>query len=88
MAIAHQHLWNGKYGDFETGFFWQINKNGVQPDIIFQNGGAFGTSSWVSFIPEQKLGVFIVTNIAGPDIHQKLSEATNKILDILKEKEL
>jgi len=81
VATSHQHLWNGKYGDFDIGFFWQINKNGSNPDVIFQNGGAFGTSSWVSIIPEKDIGIFIVTNTSGANIHQKLNEIVNKIIE-------
>jgi CubicO group peptidase (beta-lactamase class C family) len=80
ISVSHQHLWEGSYGDFEAGLFWQINKNGNKPDIIFQNGGAFGTSSWITLIPEEKIGVFIVTNVSGQNIHQKLSEAVDKII--------
>lgn len=83
IARSHQHLWNGKYGDFEAGFFWQINKNGGEPDQIFQNGGAFGTSSWVTLIPEQKLGVFMVTNVSGPNVHQKLSACADQLIKLL-----
>ena len=82
---SHQHLWNGKYGDFDVGFFWQINKNGNNPDRIFQNGGAFGTSSWVTLIPESNIGVFIVTNVAGQNIHQKLNETVDKIIKEIEE---
>jgi len=79
-AISHQHLWGGKYGDFEAGLFWQINKNGTHPDIVFQNGGAFGTSSWLTLIPEQNIGVFIVTNISGPDIHKQLELTVTQLI--------
>ncbi len=80
ISVSHQHLWEGSYGDFEAGLFWQINKNGNKPDRIFQNGGAFGTSSWITLIPEEKIGVFIVTNVSGQNIHQKLSETVDKII--------
>ncbi len=77
---SHQELWNGKYGDNEAGLFWQINKNGNNPDIIFQNGGAFGASSWLTLIPEKKMGIFIITNISGPNVHQKLNKVVGKII--------
>ena len=80
VSTATQELWNGKYGDFEAGLFWQIFKNGDQADRIFQNGGAYGTSSWITIIPEKKWGVFIVTNTAGPDVHQALSMCVDEIL--------
>lgn len=79
VSTATQELWNGKYGDFEAGLFWQIFKDGDQPDRIFQNGGAYGTSSWVTIIPEKKWGIFIVTNTAGPDVHQALSMYVDEI---------
>ncbi len=80
VSISHQHLWDGKFGDFESGLFWQINKNGENPDRIFQNGGAFGTSSWVTLIPEEGIAVFIVSNVSGPDIHRRLNETVEKII--------
>lgn len=80
IAMSHQELWDGKFGDFETGLFWQIFKNGEKPNKIFQNGGAFGTSSWVTLIPEQGIGIFIVTNVSGPTVHQKLNETVDKII--------
>ncbi|MCM4157622.1 serine hydrolase domain-containing protein [Gramella sp. AN32] len=81
VKISHQELLNGKYGDFENGLFWQIFKNGDKPTKIFQNGGAFGTSSWLTTIPETKTGVFIITNVSGPEIHQKLSGLADKIIE-------
>lgn len=81
VKISHQELLNGKYGDFENGLFWQINENGDGPTKIFQNGGAFGTSSWLTAIPETKTGVFIITNVSGPEIHQKLSVLGDKIVE-------
>ncbi len=80
VNISHQELLNGKYGDFENGLFWQIFKNGDQPTKIFQNGGAFGTSSWLTIIPETQTGVIIITNVSGPEIHQKLNAMADSII--------
>ena len=77
---SHQELLSGKYGDFENGLFWQIFKNGDKPAKIFQNGGAFGTSCWMTIIPETQTGVFIITNVSGPEVHQKLSVLADKII--------
>ena len=79
---ARQELWNGQFGDFEAGLFWQIFKDGDRPDRIFQNGGAYGTSSWVTLIPESQLGVFLVTNFAGEGVHQQLNQLADGILRI------
>jgi len=83
VQISHQELLNGKYGDFENGLFWQIFKNGDKPTKIFQNGGAYGTSSWITIIPESNIGVFIITNVSGPEVLQKLSITAEKIIDRL-----
>lgn len=80
VATSHSELFEGRYGDFENGLFWQIFKNGDGPRTIFQNGGAFGTSSWLTLIPETKTGIFIITNASGPEIHQKLSGLADRIL--------
>ena len=80
VKLSHQGLLDGRYGDFENGLFWQIFKDGEKPDKIFQNGGAFGTSSWMTIVPETKIGVFIVTNVSGPKVHQKLSVTVDNIL--------
>jgi len=83
IQISHQELLNGRYGDFENGFFWQIFKNGDKPTKIFQNGGAYGTSCWMTIIPESEVGVFIITNVSGPEIHQKLSITADRIIEHL-----
>ncbi len=82
---ARQELWNGQFGDFEAGLFWQIFKDGNNPDRIFQNGGAYGTSSWVTLIPELQLGVFLVTNYAGEGVHQQLNQMADQILAVLQD---
>lgn len=85
IEVSHQELLNGKYGDFENGVFWQIFKNGNKPDKIFQNGGAFGTSCWMTLVPELQIGVFMITNVSGPDIHQKLSLSTDNIIKLIQQ---
>ena len=81
IQLSHQELFEGKYGNFENGLFWQIFKPEGKPTKIFQNGGAFGTSSWLTIIPETQTGVFIITNVSGPTVHQKLSELADKIIE-------
>lgn len=84
VAVSHQELWDRKYGNYEAGFFWQIIKGEETPDQLYQNGGAFGTSSWITLIPEEKIGIFLVTNTSGPGIHQKLKETVDSLLEVLK----
>jgi len=80
VDVAHQELWKGEYGNYEAGLFWQIFKDCEKPDRIYQNGGAFGTSSWMTLIPELGIAIFLVTNSFGQNVHQKLSEAADKII--------
>jgi serine-type D-Ala-D-Ala carboxypeptidase/endopeptidase len=80
IQISHQELFDGKYGSFENGLFWQIFKNEGKPTKIFQNGGAYGTSSWMTLIPESQIGVFIVTNVSGPEVHRKLNTTADNII--------
>lgn len=80
--LSQQPLWDGRYGDYEAGIFWQIFKDGQNPDRIFQNGGAYGTSSWMTLIPDTQTGIFVVTNLSGPTVHQLLSELVDNILAI------
>ena len=57
VATSHQKLWDGKYGNYEAGLFWQIENRENQPEKVFQNGGAFGTSCWMTLIPSKKQGL-------------------------------
>ncbi|MEM1219052.1 MAG: serine hydrolase domain-containing protein [Bacteroidota bacterium] len=73
VQMAHQPLWEGQYGDFDAGFFWQLRNRGASGVEVFQNGGAYGTSSWMSLFPEEELGIFVVTNRSAPSVHQTLN---------------
>jgi CubicO group peptidase (beta-lactamase class C family) len=80
IKTSHQEIL-GLWDNFDNGLFWQIfTAKENQPRKIFQNGGAFGTSSWLTIIPEKKIGFFIVTNTAGPQIHNKLNKTVESIL--------
>ncbi|WP_237274432.1 serine hydrolase domain-containing protein [Tenacibaculum ovolyticum] len=76
---AHQEVL-GLWEDFDNGLFWQIAKTKGEPIKIFQNGGAFGSSSWLTIIPEKKMGVFIITNQAGPEAHKELNNTVENII--------
>lgn len=85
IKASHQELWEGRYGDYESGLFWQIFKHGDNPDRVFQNGGAFGTSSWITLIPESSIGIFMVTNMSRPEVHGYMSVVVNDILAAIAE---
>ncbi|MCV9385559.1 serine hydrolase domain-containing protein [Reichenbachiella ulvae] len=79
---SHQELL-GLWDDYDNGMFWQIFKNKNQPNKIFQNGGAFGTSSWLTIIPDEGIGVFVATNQSGPSIHGLLNNTVDSIIEKL-----
>ncbi len=80
VQLSHEGLYNGKYGGFDNGLFWQILNSSEGPAKLFQNGGAFGTSSWMTLVPETQTGVFLITNVSGPEVHQKLSALADAII--------
>ncbi len=82
IKTAHQELL-GLWDDFENGLFWQMFKTKDEPRKIFQNGGAFGSSSWITIIPEKQIGVFIITNQSGPKTHGRLNAAVERIIEKL-----
>ena len=85
---AQQPLWQGQYGDFDAGFFWQLRNRGDSGTEVFQNGGAYGTSSWMSLFPEEELGIFVVTNLSGPTVHQTLNLFVDQLHTALQQKQL
>lgn len=82
IKVSHKELL-GLWDDFDNGLFWQILIPKNKPKKIFQNGGAFGTSSWLTLIPEKQIGVFIVTNKKGNSTHKHLNSAIERIIEKL-----
>lgn len=82
-AISHMRLINEKPNNYHEGLFWQLKKEDNQHDVLYQIGGAFGTSSWISIVPELKTGIFIVTNSSGSQVHQNLEESVDKIFKLV-----
>ncbi|WP_408023818.1 serine hydrolase domain-containing protein [Tenacibaculum sediminilitoris] len=83
IEISHKKLLE-LWEDFGNGLFWQILISENKPDIIFQNGGAFGTSSWLTLIPNKQIGVFIITNEKDDTTHSYLKNTIDKIINNLK----
>lgn len=83
IQLCQRDLWEGLHGDYGTGFFWQLNKDGNNPDRVFQNGGAFGTATWLTLLPKEDIAIIMITNVSGPQTHGKLNERVEEILAIL-----
>lgn len=70
-------------GQWGRAYLW----NTYRPDtegMLYHGGGAFGTSSWVSIYPRERLGVFLVTPHVSDDAQAKLNETANAIVDRLR----
>ena len=80
VKISHGELLNGRYDPFESGMFWQLQKTEGKVTKIHQNGGAYGTSSWLTILPQKNTGIFMATNVSAPGIHQKMNQTVEKIL--------
>ena len=70
-------------GDDQHGraYAWNTYNYDKEKKMLYHNGGTFGHSSWIALYPNQKIGIFIVTNIVTDDSQGKLNELSNSIID-------
>jgi len=70
-------------GDDQYGraYAWNTYNYDKEKKMLYHNGGTFGHSSWIALYPNQKIGIFIVTNIVTADSQGKLNELSNSIID-------
>ncbi len=70
-------------GDAQYGraYAWNTYAYDQPMKMLYHNGGTFGHSSWIALYPEQKVGIFIVTNIVTADAQGQLKELSNRIID-------
>lgn len=69
---------NNQYG---RAFAWNTYHYDSDKKMLYHNGSTFGHSSWVALYPNQKIGIFLVTNVFTDDSQQKLNELSNKIIE-------
>ncbi|MBE9462040.1 serine hydrolase domain-containing protein [Dyadobacter subterraneus] len=69
-------------GDVQYGraYAWNTYNYDKENKMLYHNGGTFGHSSWIALYPDQKIGIFIVTNIVTADSQSKLNELSNSII--------
>ncbi|NIF06150.1 beta-lactamase family protein [Chryseobacterium sp. Tr-659] len=72
-------------GDMQYGraYAWNTYEYNKQKKMLYHNGSTFGHSSWIALYPNQKTGIFIVTNVVTADSQSKLNELSNRIIDRL-----
>lgn len=82
VKLSHQKIgdtvWDPN-GNFYVGLNWQILKSGNERNI-FQDGNVPGFHSMISFCPERKIGVIILTNERVLAKSAALSPLVNEIL--------
>jgi len=70
-------------GDDQYGraYAWNTYNYDKEDKMLYHNGGTFGHSSWIALYPDQKIGIFLVTNIVTADSQGKLNELSNSIIN-------
>ncbi|MDY8137699.1 serine hydrolase domain-containing protein [Aquimarina sp. 2201CG5-10] len=64
-------------------FIWNTYNYDKVKKMLYHSGGTFGHSSWMALYPNQKTGVFLVTNVMTTESQGDLNELSNKIMDKL-----
>ncbi len=62
-------------------YAWNTYNYDQEMKMLYHNGGSFGHSSWIALYPNQKTGIFMVTNVVTADSQSKLNELSNIIID-------
>ncbi|MCF2859454.1 beta-lactamase family protein [Pseudoalteromonas sp. SMS1] len=82
VALSHQLLDESWTGNGKA-FYWHTAKDDSNELMLYQSGGSMGTSSWLVIYPKRKVGIFIVTNVAGENTQPKLEAISEKVFDYL-----
>lgn len=71
---------NAQYG---RAYAWNTYEYDTPRKMLYHNGSSFGHSSWIALYPNQKTGIFIVTNVVTADSQGRLNELSNSIINRL-----
>lgn len=69
---------NNRYG---RAFAWNTYNYDRNRKMLYHNGSTLGHSSWIALYPNQKIGIFLVTNVMTENSQNQLNEISNKIID-------
>lgn len=69
---------NNRYG---RAFAWNTYNYDRNRKMLYHNGSTLGHSSWIALYPNQKIGIFLVTNVMTENSQSQLNELSNKIID-------
>jgi len=83
--VVVKQAMNQLAGDMQYGraYAWNTYAYHTQKKMLYHNGSSFGHSSWIAIYPNQKVGIFLVTNVVTADSQSKLNELSNRIIDRL-----
>lgn len=71
---------NPQYG---RAYAWNTYNDDLNKKMLYHNGGTLGHSSWIALYPNQKAGIFLVTNILTDQSQGDLNQLSNTIMDQL-----
>ncbi|WP_440055447.1 serine hydrolase domain-containing protein [Pseudoalteromonas sp. T1lg65] len=80
VTLSHTLL-DGSASSHGYAYFWYTYDYDSDQPMLYNSGGSIGTSSWLSLYPKQKVGIFIVTNVAAGNTQGKLNDIANEIFD-------
>ncbi len=72
---------NQEYG---RAYAWNTFKFNQPNKMLYHNGGTYGSSSWIALYPMNKIGIFLITNVATKDSQGRLNDLSNKIIKNIK----
>jgi D-alanyl-D-alanine-carboxypeptidase/D-alanyl-D-alanine-endopeptidase len=64
-------------------YAWNTYNYDKDQKMLYHNGGTFGHSTWIALYPNQKTGIFLVTNILTNNSQGLLNQLSNKIIEQL-----
>lgn len=81
VKLGHQKL----FYDIENiwiGYYWEVIKSDTS-EHIEHHGGLYGFQNWMIILPEENIGISIISNSSFPEANRLLKETANKILEQL-----
>lgn len=78
VTLAHT-LAAGNADGLGRALVWNTFNYSKPDKMLYHSGGTFGTSSWLALHPNQKIGMFLVSNVATPDAQAQLNQISNRI---------
>jgi serine-type D-Ala-D-Ala carboxypeptidase/endopeptidase len=79
-ALCHRVTW-GDGEDVAVGLGWIMRRTFDEDRVLSQSGGGFGTSSYCMLYPDQKIGIILMTNVAGGHTQDVLGALAQRMFE-------